>query len=120
MRVLILFTSLAFAAMAPALVHADGTTPVPEVPGEDALFPPGDDGQFSVDLEKLSPEELDKLEYEFEGVLDYDGQDPEYDRAVLKPMNLALGVVYAIITLVGLIANGVVFFVIFAGKEISK
>jgi len=50
----------------------------------------------------------------------YEGRDIEYDQAVNRPMNLALGVVYAIITVVGLIANCIVFFVIFAGRETSK
>uniref|UniRef100_H2YFE5 G-protein coupled receptors family 1 profile domain-containing protein n=1 Tax=Ciona savignyi TaxID=51511 RepID=H2YFE5_CIOSA len=36
------------------------------------------------------------------------------------PMEISLAIIYAIITCVGLIANGVVFFVIFAGREIGK
>uniref|UniRef100_F7BG20 G-protein coupled receptors family 1 profile domain-containing protein n=1 Tax=Ciona intestinalis TaxID=7719 RepID=F7BG20_CIOIN len=35
-------------------------------------------------------------------------------------MEITLAIIYAIITFVGLIANGVVFFVIFAGREIGK
>uniref|UniRef100_H2YFE6 G-protein coupled receptors family 1 profile domain-containing protein n=1 Tax=Ciona savignyi TaxID=51511 RepID=H2YFE6_CIOSA len=35
-------------------------------------------------------------------------------------MEISLAIIYAIITCVGLIANGVVFFVIFAGREIGK
>uniref|UniRef100_H2YFE7 G-protein coupled receptors family 1 profile domain-containing protein n=1 Tax=Ciona savignyi TaxID=51511 RepID=H2YFE7_CIOSA len=47
-------------------------------------------------------------------------RDHNYDRRALKPMEISLAIIYAIITCVGLIANGVVFFVIFAGREIGK
>ena len=38
----------------------------------------------------------------------------------VKPLDIILVVIYGIITTVGLIANGIVFFVIFARDEISK
>nr|CAB3227106.1 C3a anaphylatoxin chemotactic receptor-like [Phallusia mammillata] len=125
MRSVIFFTILVLIARQVDLSYADGTTPSPIEPMQ-PKWPVGAKGQYvdyPIDLENvgdLDPEDFEHLQYEFEGALDYDGHDPEYDRAVLKPMNLTLGVIYAIITLVGLIANGIVFFVIFAGKEISK
>ena len=51
---------------------------------------------------------------------EYQDQNPDYDRNVLKPMDTALAAMYGIITVVGLVANGVVFFVIFGRNEISK
>nr|XP_026690597.1 C3a anaphylatoxin chemotactic receptor-like isoform X2 [Ciona intestinalis] len=53
------------------------------------------------------------------GEADYNGRDPSYDKKAIKPMEITLAIIYAIITFVGLIANGVVFFVIFAGREID-
>ena len=51
------------------------------------------------------------------------GDDSDYDdekeRDILKPVNIALIAMYAIITVVGLLANGIVFFVIFGRGEIS-
>ena len=46
--------------------------------------------------------------------------DPDKDLQLTTSVGLALAVLFAIITGVGLIANGVVFFVIIAGNEIGK
>jgi len=37
-----------------------------------------------------------------------------------KPLEVTLIVIYGIITTIGLVANGIVFFIIFARNEISK
>lgn len=51
---------------------------------------------------------------------EYQNHDPEHDRTVVEPMDKALAVVYVVLTIVGLLANGIVFFVIFGRNEISK
>lgn len=54
------------------------------------------------------------------GEEDYAYGDIDQDRVNLQPMDTAIIVIYSIITIVGLLANGIVFFVIFAGNEIGK
>ena len=46
--------------------------------------------------------------------------DPDQDLLLTTPVGLTLAVLFSIITGVGLIANGIVFFVIIAGNEIGK
>ena len=68
----------------------------------------------NVDYEHVTNNYQDDIE-----VYSYDhyGYDPEHERNVLKPMDTALAAIYEIIAIVGLVANGVVFFVIFGGNE---
>ena len=52
---------------------------------------------------------------------DWDDYDfAEHDQNVIGPMDEALVAIYVLITIVGLVANGVVFFVVFGRNEISK
>ena len=44
----------------------------------------------------------------------------EKDFTISKPIDIIITTIYGIITTVGLAANGLVFFVIFGGKEIGK
>ena len=51
---------------------------------------------------------------------DYYGNYPERESVLPKIMDKALAAIYGIIAIVGLVANGVVFFVVFGRNEISK
>ncbi|XP_039269644.2 somatostatin receptor type 2-like [Styela clava] len=56
----------------------------------------------------------------FSDSYDYSNGNPVHDQAAMKPMDTAIITIYSVITVVGLIANAIVFFVIFAGNETGK